>query len=127
MPIGNFGAVNFQVPELLTQKFRDEYNFVEIPKIYGYPTVQLVGDRLSQKTIELRFHHEYNINPNPQGAFNALRSLAQQGNAWGLTLANTYWGLHVIRAIDWSVIYATEDGEPYRIDATVTFLHSPLG
>lgn len=127
MPIGSFGSVNFQIPELLTQKFREEFNFIEIPKLSGYPSVQLVGDRLSRKTVELRFHYEYNINPNPQAAFGALRSQANTGNAWGLILANTNWGLHVISAIDWSVAFCTEEGEPYQIDASVTFLHCPLG
>ena len=127
MPIGSFGSTVFQVPELLTMQFRDEYNYVEIPKLNGFPAVQQVGDRLSRRTVQLRFHHEYNISPNPQAAFDSLRSKAQSGNALDLTLANKNWGTHVILSIDWSVVSCTEDGEPYQIDASVTFLNTPLG
>lgn len=127
MPIGSFGSTIFQVPELLTQKFRDEYNYIEIPKLNGFPAVQQVGDKLSRKTIELRFHYEYNLNPNPQAAFEVLRSQANSGTAAALTLANKNWGTHVILSIDWSVAFCTEDGEPYQIDASVVFLNTPLG
>ena len=124
MPIGSFGTINFQVPELLDHSFSDRINYVIIDKVSGYPTVQQVGDDLGTKVIRLRFNYTYNTNP--QNDFSLLRTAALGGIPQTLTLLNRDWGKHVITAIDWSVALTTIEGEPYEIDASVSFLHTPI-
>lgn len=123
MTIGSFGSINFGVPELLDQNFSDRFNYVIIDKVSGYPAIQKVGDDLGTKTIRLRFNHTYNTNP--FNAFNALRTAALGSIPETLILVNRDWGKHVITSIDWSVALTTVEGEPYEIDASVNFLHTP--
>ena len=58
----------FEVPETLGVSGEYGFPFAQIPKVSGYPALQVVGEELATVQVRLRFSENYNI-PNPQAGF----------------------------------------------------------
>jgi len=125
MPIGQFGTIVFEVPQTLSVSGNLTYPFIKIPKVAGYPALQIGGDELDEISLNLRFNEAYNQNPNPQTAFDNLVRTANLRSRNQLTIGKKNYGFFVIQGLRFSINLMTDNGDALTVNCDVSFLASP--